>query len=398
MSDFIPALVILTSVALIVVNQVIHWVIRSRVPARLYLKHLYPRRTNQAFEKGDARRAEREIYQAYLEQLLDPNPTVREIAIQYLAQLSATQALADRLIEALRFQRPGDFQNRLAQLLRDTLHDLTRNGPTTSTRFTRTQSAWVWALTIWITEVIVVVAGWFYLPVVPVEQFVLLGAAVAGITFLPLTWLVREKRWLAQWAAFSTGIALALLWTYSDMTHSGTSITAKVPLEKYGFPNTELQIVYPRWLTADDVELCANRPNKVTMVVYGNNQPAKDPVEISFKNDLKTLKIVDKGCMTLDNQFLVDSSVPAGKSIDFFVKPTNREALLKQQVTIVPQVRNPASSRSAAVPVSELAFVIRFEDQVWQAIRNICQVGAGVATLPAFLAFLFIRLRREQTK
>ena len=51
MSDFIPALVILTIVALIVVNQVIHWVIRSRVPARLYLKHLYPRRTNQVFRE-----------------------------------------------------------------------------------------------------------------------------------------------------------------------------------------------------------------------------------------------------------------------------------------------------------------------------------------------------------
>ncbi len=350
------------------------------------------------FEKGDARRAEREIYQAYLEQLLDPNLTVREITIQYLAQLSATQELADRLIEALRFQRPGDFQNRLAQLLRDTLHDLTRNGATTSARFTRTQSAWVWALTIWITEVIVVCVCWLYLPSVSVEQFVLLGVVVAVITFLPLTWLVREKRSLAQWAALSTGIALALLWAYSDATHSGTVVTSRMSLEDYGFPGIQLQIVYPRWLTADDVELCADRRNQVTMVVYGNNQPADDPVEISFKNDLGTLTIVDKGCMTLDNQFLVDSSIPTGKSSDFFIKPTNREALLKQQVTIVPQVRNPASSSSVAVPVSELAFVIRFEDQVWQAIRNICKVGAGVATFPAFLAFLIIWLRKEQTK
>jgi hypothetical protein len=134
------------------------------------------------------------------------------------------------------------------------------------------------------------------------------------------------------------------------------------------------------------------------MVVYGNNQSADDPVEISFENDLRTLKIVDKNCTTLDNQFLVDSSIPTGKSVDFFVKPTNHEALLEQQVTIVPQVHNPVSSSSAAVPVSELAFIIRFEDQVWQAIRNICKVGAGVATLPAFLAFLIIWLRKEQTK
>ncbi len=392
MSDFFPGIILLAFVVLVLVRQLIRWTVQSRLPARLYLKTIYPRRTSTALEKGDARQAERQVYRAYLERLLDPNPAAREIALQYLAQLTATYELSEKLIEALHLPQRSDVQERLARLLRDTLHDLSKTGSTTHARLNHTPAAWEWALTIWITEAILLISSWFWLPSVSVEQFVLLGIGAAVITFLPLTWLVREKRWLVQFTALSAGIVLAALSSFSSTVHGGTGFTPLVPLDAYGFKNVAVQIAYPRWLTADDVESCTARADKVTMMAYGADRSEGDPIEISFISDLRTLNVVDKDCLPVESRFVVGTSNPAGEPVTFFLKPANREILAQQKITMTPVVRNAnLKAGITAFPVGELAFVVRLEDPIWKAIRDICLIGAGVATLPAFLALITAR-------
>ncbi len=392
MFDFLPGIIILAVVVLVLVHQLIRWTIDSRIPAQLYLKYIYPRRTTAALEKGDARQAERQVYRAYLERLLDPDPTAREIAIQYLAHLTASHDLTERLIEALRLPQRSEVQEQLARLLRDALHDLSKSSSTTHARLNHAPPAWRWALTIWITEAILMAISWFWLPQVSLEQFVLLGVVVAVITFLPLTWLVREKRWLVQFASLSTGIVLAALSSFSNMAHAGTGLTPLVSLDAYGFENVTMQIAYPRWLTADDVDSCTTRAEKVTIMAYGADRPKPDPLEISFKSDLSTLNIVDKDCLPVESRFVIGTFNSAGEPVNFFLKPANREVLARQKITMTPIVRNlDPNTDPTAFPVGELAFAVWLEDPIWKTIRDIAMIGAGVATLPAFVAFLLAR-------
>ncbi len=395
--DLFPISLIVAMVVLVLVRQGIQLVIRSRLPARMYLRYIYPRRMTQAYDRGDARQAEQQVYRAYLDQLLDPNPVARNIAVQYLEQLTATRELAQKLIEALSNQRRNDVQERLARLLRNTLHDLAKNDSAKSPGHHLSQPAWSWALTIWLTEAILIVVGWFLLPPVSLEQFLLLGLIVTIVTYLPLTWIVRRKRLLVQFTVLSTGIALAVLWSFSEMVHTGTGFTPRVGLDAYGFEGVQVQIAYPRWLTAEDVGSCSDRADKVTIMVLGAERPGSDPIEISFMNDLTVLNITNKDCGSVGTRFNVSTSSSAGEPIDFYVRPTNREVLTRSSVTMRPLVRNPNSEAYVpAFPVGELTFEISLEDPVWKAIRDICKVGAGVTTLPAFLSYLIDRIRKRE--
>ena len=389
-TSFILAGVIFTSV-----RMSVRWVVNNGLFARIYLKYVFPRLTIAAYDRGDAALAEQHIYTAYLIQLSARRQADRERAVQYLNNLSATQELANRLIEALPLQQRLSVKTRMAELLRRTLAELEKNDRTAGPLMSRKIAVWSRAISIWLTELIVLILIGLWLPPESIGQFMLIGLAVFIMTFLPLRWLVQDKQRLLTWAAIGIALSLAALWAFSGVAHADMESTRRISMEDYGYPGVEVQITYPAWLLADDIETC---PRKVTVTVFGAPTSRVGPIAISLSYEHKTLSLTGKGCGTISPSTSITTTNPAGEPAEFFVAPADLGALSEKTATIVPMIM-PMSGNAVrgqqAVKADELAVTLQFEDPVWKIIRDLCKFGAGVTTLPAFMWFVYEQMRKK---
>ncbi len=390
-ADSILVLALLAPLVFVVVRQAVQRVFDGGLPTRLYLKHVYPRRTLAAHLTGDARSAERQIYESYLAQLASGSERDREIALQYLAQLAATQELADALIQALPLQNRRDLQMRMLRLLRDTLVDLANSHQPARPGFEDRLSTWSLAVSVWITEIALVAMGWTWLAQLSIGPFIVVSLIALAAALLPLARLVADRRSILRLAGLIVAVGLGLLWWFSEVTHSGVDSTPRRSMEVYGFRQVEVQIAYPRWLKSDNVGACVD---KVTISVFGNNHLAADPIEISLHYDHADLSISNENCHTISPSFLIDTSNPVGEPTEFFVKLLRRESLTRESVTLTPQVRHPASG-AQHLPAVDLAFTIQLEDPTWQTIRDLGKIG-GATSVPAFFAIVLSWYRKKQ--
>ncbi len=390
-ADQILAIAILAPFVFVVIRQIVQWVVDSGLPTRLYQRYVYPRRTLAAHLKGDAGLAERQIHRSYLAQLSAGASGDREIALQYLAQLAATPELAHGLIKALPHQNRRDLQMRLLRLLRNTLAELEKGNHEARSGFEDRLPAWSQAISIWLTEVALIILGWSRLAQLSIGPFIVISLIALAAALLPLARLVSDRRSIVRFAGLILAVGLGLLWWFSEVTHAGMDSTSRRLMEAYGFPHIEMQIAYPRWLMADDIDAC---DDKVTISVFGDNHPAAQPIEISLQYDHTDLLVSNQDCRAISPSFLIGTSNPVGELAEFFVKPMRRESLTRGAITVTPLVRNPASD-SQRLPAVDLTFTIRLEDPIWQTIRDIGKLG-GASSVPAFLAIVYSWYRKKQ--
>ena len=384
--------VILAAAIFVIVRWLVHWVVNNGLFARIYLKHVFPRLTIAAYERGDAALAEQHIYTAYLIQLSARRQADRERAVQYLNNLSATQELANRLIEALPRQQRLSVKTRMAELLRRTLADLEKSNRTAGPLMSRRIAAWSRAISIWFTELIVLILIGLWLPLESIGQFMLIGLVVFIVTFLPLRWLVQDKHRILTWAAIGIAGSLAALWAFSGVAHTGVDGTPRMSMEAYGYPGVEVMITYPGWLLADDIDTCLR---KITVTVFGTPASQVGPIGILLGYERKTLILGGKGCVAISTSTSINTTNPVGEPAEFFVAPTDLNALSAKKVTITPLISSVAQGQQL-VSARELAVTIQLEDPIWKIIRDLCKLGTGAATLPAFIWFVYEQSRKKR--
>ena len=384
--------VIVGLVVFTVVRQVVRWTIATGVPTTLYLKVVYPRHTLVAHARGDAKQADRQIYKAYLAQLTAPRDADREIAVKYLEQLSPTQELANRLIAALPLQRRRAIQTRMAQLLRKTLGDLERGNHIAKSDFEDQLPDWSRAVSVWITEVALVGLGWSWLAQLSIGPFIVISLIALGVTLLSLTWIISDRSSILRLGGLLLGLALAGLWSFSEVSHAGIDSTARRSLAAYGLGDVEVQLSYPRWLTAEDLTDCSD---KITLTVFGNLHPEVSPIEMLLAYNHANLYLANKECNAVSSRLDIPTNNLAGEPVEFFVKLPRREILSTSAITVTPAVRDPAKG-GPYFPALDLSFAIQLEDPLWQTIRDLCKFGFGVTTAPALLAILYRWYRKKQ--
>ena len=390
-ADQILIFAVLAPFVFVVIRQAVQWAVDSGLPTRLYLRYVYPRRTLEAHLKGDARLAEQQVYRSYLAALTAGADGDREIALQYLAQLPATQELADGLIKALPRQNRRDLQMRMLRLLRYSLAELGKSDHEPQPGFANRLPAWSQAISVWITEAVLIALSWSRLAQLAIGPFIVISLMALTAALLPLTQLVPDKWSIVKLAGLILTVGLGLLWWFSEVTHAGMDSTPRRLMDAYGFSHLEVQIAYPRWLMADDVDSCDDR---VAVSVFGSNPLAAPPIEISFQYDHEELFVSNKDCHAISPSFLIGTSNPAGEPAEFFVKPMRRESLARGSIRVTPLVRNPANGEQR-LPAVDLAFTIQLEDPIWQTIRDIGKIG-GASSVPAFLAIAYGWYRRKQ--
>ena len=384
--------VIVGLVVFTVVRQVVRWTIATGVPTTLYLKVVYPRHTLVAHARGDAKQADRQIYKAYLAQLTAPRDADREIAVKYLEQLSPTQELANRLIAALPLQRRRAIQTRMAQLLRKTLGDLERGNHIAKSDFEDQLPDWSRAVSVWITEVALVGLGWSWLAQLSIGPFIVISLIALGVTLLSLTWIISDRSSILRLGGLLLGLALAGLWSFSEVSHAGIDSTARRSLAAYGLGDVEVQLSYPRWLTAEDLTDCSD---KITLTVFGNLHPEVSPIEMLLAYNHANLYLANKECNAVSSRLDIPTNNLAGEPVEFFVKLPRREILSTSSITVTPAGRDPAKG-GPYFPALDLSFAIQLEDPLWQTIRDLCKFGFGVTTAPALLAILYRWYRKKQ--
>jgi hypothetical protein len=365
--------------------------VRSGLPTRAYLRYIYPKRVATAYNKGDAGFAERQVYQTYLAQLTAAKETDRELAVQYLAQLPASQALIDRLMAVLPQQTKKSLQLRMVQLLRTALLEVQPDSLAAKDNFESGLPQWSRAITIWLAIVIVVTLRWSWLMQLNAVFFSLTTLVLLGGLLLPVTWVVSDRQMFVRVAGVLIGLMLAGLWAFSDYTHAGVDSTALVSLEQYNLGSARVQIAYPRWMTINDVGKCND---EILITVFGSVNPVVNPIEVSLLYSHADLFVGDQKCQVVVPSLNVVTTDLAGLPNEFYVKLPRREVLAKQQITITPQFRD-SKNNGPLIPARELDFTIQLEDPFWEVIRTIGRILFGTTSISSFLVALYAWSRRK---
>ena len=387
---FVMRDVIVILLWILIVLVFLPWLLRWLLAVRdnLYLKHISPRRIDDALGREDANLADEEQFNAKLAQLSAWRYDDKELAVGYFENVAppnerAAKRLVETLIKVLPHQHRRSTQARMACLLCKVLR------PQKDGKKEPARRDWSLIISAWLIEIVLVVMSWPNLIRLPMWNTALVGLAVFIVTFFPLVAIVRDRRRILQLAVAAVGIVSAGLWAFSDYAHTRILIK-RHQLDAYG--KIAVEISYPSWLTTDDIDSCTNKA--IILSLVGNASSATRVITISLNYDHAVLLPVNKKGDAISPVFPIVATEPFAQPVEFCLRPKDRHVLSKQMTAITPHVESPISSEQA-VPIKELAFDIQLEDPTWKIFREICKYG-GISAPAAIGWYLYELWRKKQ--
>jgi hypothetical protein len=385
-----------------IVRLLVRWIINGGLVSEIYRRLVYPRRMSRAYQRADAGLVpatfpDDQDYRAKLEELSAFRYERRLLALRYFEQKSPSKELVNKLSEVIPRQHRDEVKMEMIRLLCQTTHQLRQTIGLESVSRQDIQiriMPWSFAISMWVTFLIMMGVGLVSKPLLSVSELLAVGLIAYIAIIMPLLIItIRSRSRVVQYSLIFLAVIMAGLWSYSDTVHSGQATTDLVALDIYGFSNLTMEIRYPRWLTVDDTSSCSKALN-VTIMGDSVDQPQPLEIKLDYRHDV--LYATNQKCEP-PQPLTFSKTNTSTTSAEIVLKPLNSEALLVGGISITPRIRHLVGSPNEQ-PIGERTFTIWLEDPIWKSIRDLCRLGLGVTSVPAFLWVAYDRLVRKKDK
>ncbi len=393
--EIVVAVVFVTIGVFASVKVLVRLVLESGWLNEIYIRYIRSYFVDRALRKEKEHEVDNEYYLTKLAQLQLSGRTYaeRERALDYFDNVPANPRLAKKLIEILPKQRRPDIQERMAHLLSTTYTRLAeqrkanaiqgKSAPLYETRGTLQE--WSIAISIWLSEIFLVILLWSNLNIFSIEHILFIGFILLLMLVVGLLFALKDWRRVGKVALIAIALFLGGLYFYSNSQHVGLGSVGIEDMTPYGIPDVGIHINYPEWLTADDVEIT----NKaVIFSVIGHNAVITDTLTIFFNHDRTILKIVDKDGAAKSPRLEITMANPAGEPEEFYIQPLDHNALKRAPSTrITTQIENDTVTRQ---DIPELEFSVKLEEPTWKTVRDLPFILSSIAGSAGLALFWFL--------
>jgi hypothetical protein len=244
---------------------------------------------------------------------------------------------------------------------------------------------WWPALQVWVTEFLVLVgiSGWLdNMSDVGLISTITLSLVVAGFPIIKIVshWRDRIIWWLAILALISMGFS-----RFAEKKHNEQITTCVgTPLSEYGSDFT-LQIIYPEWLTIDDLDSDGARGKQVVLKIENGKDVG---IRLDYQFDTIRVRDADEN-LDIFPLIIEDDSE---RNREFYVQVADEKALSGGTAVITPLLTYGFSN--PPVVAENLTMGIRLERPIWRTLHEISQTIAGVSSTGSILGILLTLLRK----